>query len=161
MKGCSNELREVLGSLTSKPKFIAPKYFYDERGSRLFEVITRLPEYYLTRTEMAILDRCLPDIRDAIGQGVCLVEYGAGSSLKVRRLLETLRPDTYLPVDISHRHLERTAAELHADYPWLKVYPTWANSRASPPPAGSPAAAPRPESQCLWPSSGTRSSPGW
>ena len=127
MKGCSNELREVLGSLTSKPKFIAPKYFYDERGSRLFEVITRLPEYYLTRTEMAILDRCLPDIRDAIGQGVCLVEYGAGSSLKVRRLLETLRPDTYLPVDISHRHLERTAAELHADYPWLKVYPTCAD----------------------------------
>ena len=84
-------LREVLAGLSSQPKFIAPKYFYDERGSRLFEAITRLPEYYLTRTEMAILDRCLPELRDAIGKGVCLVEYGAGSSLKIRRLLETLR----------------------------------------------------------------------
>ena len=120
-------LREVLAGLTSQPKFIAAKYFYDERGSKLFEAITRLPEYYLTRTELKLLDRCLPDIRDAIGGGSCLVEYGAGSSLKIRRLLDTLRPAAYLPVDISKRHLERTAAELHADYPWLKVYPTCAD----------------------------------
>ena len=123
-------LREVLAGLSSQPKFIAPKYFYDERGSRLFEAITRLPEYYLTRTEMAILDRCLPELRDAIGKGVCLVEYGAGSSLKIRRLLETLRPEAYMPVDISHRHLKRTAAELHADHPWLRVYPTCADLTA-------------------------------
>ncbi len=120
-------LREVLAGLTSKPKYIAPKYFYDERGSRLFEAITRLPEYYLTRTELAILDRCLPELGAVIGKDVCLVEYGAGSSLKVRRLLERLRPAAYLPVDMSRSHLERTSAALHADYPWLRVYPTCAD----------------------------------
>ena len=120
-------LREVLTGLASQPKYIAPKYFYDERGSKLFEAITRLPEYYLTRTELGLLDRCLPDIRDALGGGSCLVEYGAGSSLKIRRLLDRLRPAAYLPVDISRRHLEQTAAELHSDYPWLRVYPTCAD----------------------------------
>ena len=120
-------LREVLAGLTSEPKAIAPKYFYDERGSALFEAITRLPEYYLTRTELKLFDRCLPEVRDVIGSGGCVVEYGAGSCRKIRRLLETLRPDAYLPVDISRCHLERTAAELHADYPRLRVYPTCAD----------------------------------
>ena len=120
-------LREVLTGLTSRPKFIAAKYFYDERGSKLFEAITRLPEYYLTRTELELLDRHLPEIRAAIGSGGCLVEYGAGPSLKIRRLLEVLGPAAYLPVDISKRHLEQMAAQLHADYPWLKVYPTCAD----------------------------------
>ncbi len=120
-------VREVLAGLTREPKTIAPKYFYDERGSALFEAITRLPEYYLTRTELDLLEACLPELRDALGEGGCLVEYGAGSSLKIRRLLETLRPDAYLPVDISRLHLERTAAELHADFPWLKVFPTCAD----------------------------------
>ncbi len=123
-------LQEVLTGLTGNPKTIHPKYFYDERGSKLFEAITRLPEYYLTRTEMHLFDRFLPEIRDAIGEGGCLVEYGAGSSLKIRRLLEILRPDAYLPVDISRQHLERTAAELHADFPWLRVYPTCADLTA-------------------------------
>ena len=122
--------REVLAGLTSEPKFIAPKYFYDERGSALFEAITRLPEYYLTRTEMNLLDRCLPRLRTALGDGGCLVEYGAGSSLKMRRLLASWRPEAYLPVDISRCHLERTAAELHVDFPWLKVYPTCADLTA-------------------------------
>ena len=120
-------LREVLSGLTGDRKRISPKYFYDERGSALFEAITRLPEYYLTRTELRLFDRCLPEVRDAIGEGGCVVEYGAGSSLKIRRLLEAVRPDAYLPVDISRGHLERTAADLHADYPWLKVYPTCAD----------------------------------
>ena len=120
-------LREVLLGLGSHPKHIAPKYFYDERGSALFEAITRLPEYYLTRTELRLFDRCLPEVRDALGEGGCVVEYGAGSSLKIRRLLEAVRPKAYLPVDISRRHLERTAADLHADFPWLKVYPTCAD----------------------------------
>ena len=120
-------LREVLDGLTSDPKHIAPKYFYDDRGSALFEAITRLPEYYLTRTELRLFDRCLPEVRDLIGEGGCIVEYGAGSSLKIRRLLEAVRPEAYLPVDISRRHLERTAADLHADFPWLNVYPTCAD----------------------------------
>ena len=120
-------LREVLAGLTDRPKAIAPKYFYDERGSALFEAITRLPEYYLTRTELGLLKECLPAVRDAVGEGACVVEYGAGSSMKIRRLLESLRPQAYLPVDISRLHLERTAVDLHADFPWLKVFPVCAD----------------------------------
>lgn len=120
-------LREVLAGLTDRPKAIAPKYFYDERGSALFEAITRLPEYYLTRTELGLLEECLPAVREAVGEGACVVEYGAGSSMKIRRLLESLRPQAYLPVDISRLHLERTAVDLHADFPWLKVFPTCAD----------------------------------
>lgn len=115
--------KEVIAGLTHEPKFIAPKYFYDERGSALFEAITRLPEYYLTRTEMGLFEDCLPEVRRLVGEGGCLVEYGSGSSRKIRRLLEVLRPAAYLPLDISKRHLERTARKLHEDYPQLCVYP--------------------------------------
>ena len=116
-------LDEVIAGLTEQPKRIAPKFFYDERGSRLFEAITRLPEYYPTRTEMSLFDTCLPEVHDRIGEGGCLVEYGSGSSVKIRRVLEALRPRAYLPVDISRRHLEENAKALHADYPHLSVYP--------------------------------------
>ena len=117
-------LDEVIAGLSGQPKRIAPKFFYDERGSRLFEAITRLPEYYLTRREMSLFDVCLPEIRGLIGVGGCLVEYGSGSSVKTHRLLEDLRPRAYLPLDISKRHLGQTAQALHADYPGLSVYPT-------------------------------------
>ena len=123
-------LAEVVAGLSQTPKRIAPKYFYDERGSRLFEAITRLPEYYLTRTEMSLFDACLPQVRDRIGEGCCLVEYGAGASVKIRRLLEVLRPTVYVPLDISRDHLERTASTLHRDYPSLHVYPTCADITA-------------------------------
>ena len=123
-------LDEVIEGLTDQPKRIAPKFFYDERGSRLFEAITRLPEYYLTRTEMGLFDACLPEVHDRVGEGICLVEYGAGSTLKIRRLLEELRPGAYLPVDISRRHLEQSAEALHADYPHLSVYPMCADMTA-------------------------------
>ncbi len=123
-------LDEVIAGLTQQPKRIAPKFFYDERGSRLFEAITGLPEYYLTRTEMGLFDACLPEVHDRIGGGGCLVEYGAGSSVKIRRLLEELQPRTYLPVDISRRHLEQSAQALHADYPHLSVYPICADMTA-------------------------------
>ena len=114
---------EVIAGLTQDPKFIAPKYFYDERGSALFEAITRQPEYYLTRIEMGLFEDCLPEVRNLVGEGGCLVEYGSGSSRKIRRLLEMLRPTAHLPLDISRRHLERTAKKLHEDYPQLCVYP--------------------------------------
>ena len=123
-------LDEVIEGLTEEPKRIAPKFFYDERGSRLFEAITRLPEYYLTRTEMGLFDVCLPEVRDRFGEGGCLVEYGAGSTVKIRRLLEELRPGAYLPVDISRCHLERCARTLHADHPHLSVYPMCADMTA-------------------------------
>ncbi len=117
-------LTEVVAGLTHQPKYITPKYFYDQRGSQLFEAITRLPEYYLTRTEIGLFDICLPEVLEQVGDGGCLVEYGAGSSLKIRRLLEVLRPAAYVPLDISRSHLERTAADLYADYPHLHIYPT-------------------------------------
>jgi len=123
-------LDEVIEGLTEEPKRIAPKFFYDERGSRLFEAITRLPEYYLTRTEMGLFDVCLPEVHDRFGEGGCLVEYGAGSTVKIRRLLEELLPAAYLPVDISRRHLEQSAQALHADYPHLSVYPMCADMTA-------------------------------
>ena len=123
-------LDEVVEGLTEQPKRIAPKFFYDERGSRLFDAITRLPEYYLTRTEMGLFDACLPQVHDRVGEGVCLVEYGAGSTVKIRRLLEELVPAAYLPVDISRSHLERSAQALHADYPHLSVYPMCADMTA-------------------------------
>ena len=121
---------EVLDGLTSSPKSLPPKYFYDERGSGLFERITRLPEYYLTRTEMALFDVYLDDICSALGTGVCLVEYGSGSTLKIRKLLERLRPAAYVPVDISGDHLEAQARALHQDFPWLDVFPTCADFTA-------------------------------
>jgi len=118
---------ELLQSLGDSPKWVSAKYFYDQRGSRLFEEITRLPEYYLTRTEMALFAAHSTELGDVIGDGTCLVEYGSGSSAKIRRLLETARPNAYVPIDISRDHLEHNAKELHGDYPWLNVYPTCAD----------------------------------
>ena len=118
---------EVLAGLAANPKRLPPKYFYDEAGSALFERITRLPEYYLTRTEMALFDAYLDDIARALGGGVCLVEYGSGSSQKIRRLLTRLEPAAYVPVDISGDHLENQARDLHKDFPWLDVFPVCAD----------------------------------
>ena len=133
---------EVLDGLTSRPKYLPPKYFYDERGSKLFERITELPEYYLTRTEMALFDAYLDDICAALGRDVCVVEYGSGSTVKIRKLLERLRPAAYVPVDISGEHLEAEARALHRDFPWLDVFPTCADFTAPfalpPPVAGLP-----------------------
>jgi dimethylhistidine N-methyltransferase len=118
---------ELLRALRATPKSVPAKYFYDQRGSELFEVITRLPEYYLTRTEMGLFERHATEIAEVVGRDCALVEYGSGSSAKVRRLLETARPTAYVPVDISREHLEQTARELHLDFPWLNVYPTCAD----------------------------------
>ena len=80
---------------------ISPKFFYDTRGSELFEAICRLPEYYLTRTETAILRACARDIARRTGSGAVLIELGSGASEKVRLLLDALRPAAYLGIDIS------------------------------------------------------------
>ncbi len=118
---------EVLAGLSAQPKHIAPKYFYDEQGSALFEAITRLPEYYLTRTEMLLFDRHQAAIARAMGSGGCLVEYGSGSSRKIRKLLKNVRPRAYVPVDISRDHLQDSSRQLHEDFPWLQIYPTCAD----------------------------------
>ena len=131
---------EVLRGLRQPRKSIPPKYFYDAAGSKLFDAITRLPEYYLTRTEVAILTANQRAIARHAGGNACLVEYGSGSSTKVRILLDALAPAAYVPVDISKDHLEATARAVYDDYPALAVYPTCADYTAAlelPPPVAS------------------------
>lgn len=113
---------EVLAGLSASPRRIAPKYFYDQRGSELFEAITRLPEYYPTRAEISILESRLEALCATLGRGNALLEFGSGSSRKIRLLLEGLRPSAYLPVDISREHLLEAAQALAADYEWLEVH---------------------------------------
>lgn len=114
---------EVLRGLSKPEKTISPKYFYDEVGSQLFEQITELPEYYLTRTEIALFDTYSDAISAYLGHGGALVEYGSGSSRKIRKMLESVRPVAYVPVDISGDHLQENAKSLQKDFPWLSLYP--------------------------------------
>ena len=118
---------EVTRGLSLPQKAIPPKYFYDPAGSALFDAITKLPEYYLTRTEVGILNENRQVIGERVGTGTCLVEYGSGSSVKVRILLEACDPKAYVPVDISRNHLVASARAVYDDYPGLSVYPTCAD----------------------------------
>ena len=112
----------VFAGLAGSPKSLPCKFFYDARGSALFEQICRLPEYYLTRTEVAILDRYAAEIAAQIGPHGRLIELGSGASIKVRILLAALNaPAAYVPVDISRDHLREAAAQLAADFPELAV----------------------------------------
>ncbi len=113
---------EVKQSLARSPKSIAPKFFYDERGSELFTEITRLPEYYLTRVETGLLRRHADEIASLTGENCQLIEYGSGSSEKIRLLLESLRPSVYAPLDISTEYLAQAANALASEYPWLEVH---------------------------------------
>ncbi len=101
---------DVLRGLRGAPKRLSPTYFYDERGSQLFDEICDLPEYYITRTETGILERHAQEIADRIGANALLVEFGSGASTKTRLLLDRL-PDlaAYVPVDISRTHLMAAA----------------------------------------------------
>jgi len=121
-------LDEVLLGLQQSPKTLPCKYFYDERGSRLFDQICDLDEYYLTRTEQAIMDAYAAQMAAQIGPGVMLVEYGSGSSVKTRVLLEHLAEvAAYVPVDISRKHLQHTCRNLARSYPTLEVLPVCAD----------------------------------
>ena len=123
----SDVLAEVKVGLQQEPKRISPKYFYDERGSKLFEQITQLDEYYLTRTELELFDICLPEVAKLLPERLCLLEYGSGSSLKIRKVLNEIVPTAYVPIDISAEHLKQNALALHADFPGLAVYPVCAD----------------------------------
>ncbi len=113
---------EVLRGLSRSPKEIHPKFFYDEAGSHLFERICELEEYYLTRTELAIMRRQAPRMAAWIGPRAQLVEYGSGAGLKTPILLDALvDPTAYVPIDISRAHLEASATRLAARYPRLEV----------------------------------------
>lgn len=120
--GTGDLRREVLQGLAATPKAISPKFFYDRRGSELFDAICGLPEYYQTRTEMAILRRCVPELAERIGPECLLVELGSGASKKVRLLVEELRPSGYVGVDISKEFLLTSTRKLARDYPWLEVH---------------------------------------
>jgi dimethylhistidine N-methyltransferase len=119
---------DVLAGLSATPKRVAAKYFYDGTGSLLFERITDLPEYYPTRSEMSILRDHAADIAKLIPQGAALVEFGSGSSKKVRILLKAAtKLAAYVPVDISGEMLEQEAIDLQPDFPQLKVLPVQAD----------------------------------
>lgn len=116
---------DLHAALARSPKAISPKYFYDEAGSRLFEQICDLPEYYPTRTELALLTAHAADMAAQVGPQVQLVEYGAGALRKVRLLLDALPRDgvEFVPVDISGPHLLAACDALAADYPGLAIRP--------------------------------------
>jgi dimethylhistidine N-methyltransferase len=121
-------LQEILAGLTATPKFLYPKFFYDERGSILFDAICELPEYYLTRTETAILNERAPSFIRALGPGLRLIEPGSGSSAKTRILLDAMQPPaSYVCVDISHSHLMMAARALTQRYPRIEILPVCAD----------------------------------
>ena len=119
-------LAEVAAGLSAPQKELPPKYFYDQRGSELFEEITRLPEYYPTRTERAILTEWMPELIPRLGTRA-LVELGAGSAEKSRIILDAMRQagtaELYVPIDVSAGFLDHTAARLRREYPGLTVEP--------------------------------------
>src|SRR5439155_3488354 len=121
-------MRDVLAGLSTEPKRLPCKYFYDKQGSELFERICQLDEYYLTRCELAIMDKFAPEMGAQIGPGAMLVEYGSGSSVKTRYLLDAL-PDVvaYVPVDISGELLRQSSRELARDYPRIEILPVCAD----------------------------------
>jgi dimethylhistidine N-methyltransferase len=117
-------LRDVLNGLSETQKTLPCQYFYDAAGSDLFEQITTLPEYYPTRTEIAILNAHAAEIAASLGEHVLMVEYGAGASTKTRILLDALQsPAGYVPIDVSEEFLLHTAQALRTDYPDLPVHP--------------------------------------
>ena len=124
----SSDAAEVLAGLSLQQKHISPKYFYDERGSELFDQITALPEYYLTRTEIGIMQAHLPEMAELVGPQASVIEFGSGSSVKIRLLLKRLlRPAAYVPVDISGDYLEVMARQLSADFPNIEILPVYAD----------------------------------
>lgn len=112
----------VIQGLRRRPASIPPKFFYDAKGSQLFDAITELPEYYQTRTEIQILKQNAAHIAAEVGTGSLLVEPGGGSCEKVHILLEGLQPVAYVPMDISKQHLKKATRQLATDYPWLEIH---------------------------------------
>jgi dimethylhistidine N-methyltransferase len=125
---------DALTGLTATPKTLPSKLFYDAEGVRLFDDITRLPEYYLTRTEMALLRRIAPALAALAPAGSALVEYGACDPTKARLLLDAAGADfaAYVPIDVARGALESLAAQLRIEEPGLAVYPVCADFNKDP-----------------------------
>jgi len=128
-KTASRQFRaDVLRGLNAPRKVLPCKYFYDELGSALFERITELEEYYPTRTELGIMERYAAEMAGLLGPSCLLIEYGSGSSVKTRLLLNHLRdPAGYIPVDVSGEHLRCSARALNREYPAFEVLPLCAD----------------------------------
>ena len=126
----SRMLAEVAEGLAAPQKELSPKYFYDHHGSELFEEITRLPEYYPTRTERSILEAWMPDLVRSLGSRT-LIELGAGSAEKSRVILDAMgvagSAEVYVPIDVSASFLSHTATRLRREYPRLRVEPAVAD----------------------------------
>jgi dimethylhistidine N-methyltransferase len=120
-------LADVLAGLRQDPKAIPARWFYDDEGSRLFEDITRLPEYYLTRAETEILQDRAADFARWIAPGRAVVEFGSGSSLKTPLLIEAIAPAAYVPLDIAGDFLRESAATLGRKFPELPIHPVEAD----------------------------------
>jgi L-histidine N-alpha-methyltransferase len=122
------ELEEIIAGLMLPEKMISPKYFYDERGSQLFDQITHLPEYYPTETELGIMRDNIGEIAALVGPQASLIEFGSGSSRKTRVLLDNLIDmAVYVPVDISEDHLIESSRKVRAEFPRLEVQPVVAD----------------------------------
>jgi len=122
---------EVLASLSESPPRLPSKYFYDQRGSELFDAICELPEYYPTRTEVSILQRCLPELAERVGEQAVVIEIGSGSGLKTELLLQALEsPAAYIPMDISQEHLLQSAERLADLHPAVEIAPVCADFTA-------------------------------
>ncbi|HZC38509.1 MAG TPA: L-histidine N(alpha)-methyltransferase [Sphingomicrobium sp.] len=118
---------DVLAGLSSQIPAVPARWLYDHRGSELFDEITRLPSYYPTRTETALLHDIMPELARRVPRGAAVVEFGAGSATKTPILLEAIAPSTYIPVDISGDYLNGSAAELQERFPSLEVLPVVAD----------------------------------
>lgn len=114
---------DVLQGLAHEQPSIPPRWFYDTEGSRLFEQITRLSEYYPTRTERAILEGCCAEVAHVVGPNTVVIEYGAGSAAKTPLLLDALRPKAYAPIDIAGDFLRAAIDPLRHRYPALPIHP--------------------------------------
>src|SRR6266568_7161406 len=124
----SDLLSDVVAGLSSNPRALPCKYFYDERGAALFQKICELPEYYITRTEIDILDRNRAEIASQLGPGVELIGLGTGAGTKTRILVEALKdPAVYIPVDISEKQLRESTALFRKTFPALEILPVCAD----------------------------------
>jgi dimethylhistidine N-methyltransferase len=124
----SDFLSDVIAGLSSNPRALPCKYFYDERGAALFQKICELPEYYITRTEIDILDRHRAEIALQLGPNIELIGLGTGAGTKTRILIEALeKPAAYIPVDISEKQLRKSAALFRRIFPDLEILPVCAD----------------------------------
>ncbi|MFP5329584.1 MAG: L-histidine N(alpha)-methyltransferase [Alphaproteobacteria bacterium] len=119
--------KDVLAGLSAHIPAIPARWLYDLKGSELFDEITRLPSYYPTQTETALLKDVMPKIAEAIPKGMAVIEFGAGSATKTPLLLEAIAPSAYVPVDISGEYLEASAADLRQSFPALPIHPVAAD----------------------------------